>query len=459
MVNVDSLIDLDKAVQSKQVFWDQDIYDQEMENIFGRSWLFLTHESQIPEPGDFFTTFMGEDPIIVARQKDGSVKAFINSCTHRGNQVCHADSGNTRSFVCSYHGWAFGLDGSLAGVPLETEVYYNKLDKDSMGLREVALVDDYRGFIFGCFDEKAPPLAEWLGEMAWYMDSWADTGGGAELIGTPMKTILKCNWKVPTENFVGDGYHITWTHVAALQVIGGPLGSAFGAGDMPPLDDMGAQITTRHGHGFGVIWDVGHAIHRNPQNYVEFQQQTLPEVIEKQGEWAGKMYTGHWNASLFPNCSFLYGTNTFKIWHPKGPHEIEVWTWTLVQKNMSPELKREIQKEAIMSFGTAGTLESDDGENMETCTRTNRGFQTRKGTMNASMGLGVEGRHPELPGVVGSNFIGETSYRGFYRFWDEMMRASDWDDVIKNDNTWVDQWLGEGAVSKLPALDAAFKAA
>ncbi|RLA16162.1 MAG: aromatic ring-hydroxylating dioxygenase subunit alpha, partial [Gammaproteobacteria bacterium] len=70
MVNVDSLIDLDKAVQSKKIFWDQEVYDQEMENIFARSWLFLTHESQIPEPGDFFTTFMGEDPIIVARQQD-----------------------------------------------------------------------------------------------------------------------------------------------------------------------------------------------------------------------------------------------------------------------------------------------------------------------------------------------------------------------------------------------------
>jgi len=109
-----------------------------------------------------------------------------------------------------------------------------------------------------------------------------------------------------------------------------------------------------------------------------------------------------------------------------------------------------------MSFGTAGTLESDDGENMETCTRTNRGVQTRKGTMNASMGLGVEGRHPELPGVVGSNFIGETSYRGFYRMWDEMMRASDWGEVINNDDSWVERWLGEGAVSKLPSLKAAF---
>ncbi|MBV1929449.1 MAG: aromatic ring-hydroxylating dioxygenase subunit alpha [Gammaproteobacteria bacterium] len=451
MVNVDSLIDLENGVQSKKVFWDQDVYDQEIDRIFGRSWLFLTHESQIPEPGDFFTTFMGEDPIIVARQMDGTIKAFINSCTHRGNQICHADSGNTRSFNCSYHGWSFGIDGELAGVPLEAEVYFNKLDKAAHRLPEVTQVDNYRGFIFGCFDAEAPPLQEWLGEMAWYMDSWADTGGGAELIGTPMKTILKCNWKVPSENFIGDGYHVGWTHSAALQMIGGPLSALSGNGELPPLDDVGAQVTTRHGHGFGVIWDLGHAIHRDPGDYIQFQQQTLPEVIEKKGEWRGKFYTGHWNSGLFPNCSFLYGTNTFKVWHPKGPHEIEVWTWTLVQKNMSPELKREIKKQAIQTFGTAGTLESDDGENMETCTRTNRGLQTRRGSMNASMGIDGDGRHPELPGVLGASFIGETSYRGFYRFWGEIMSAESWSDIRSNDETWVDNWLGKDAVSGMAA--------
>ncbi len=450
MVNIDKLVDLDNAVQSKKVFWDQEVYEMEMERIFGRAWLFLTHESQIPNPGDFFTTFMGEDPIIVARQMDGSIKAFINSCTHRGNQVCHADSGNSRSFTCSYHGWSFGLDGALVGVPLEEQVYYNKLDKEAHGLPQVAKVESYRGFVFGCFDVEAPPLIDYLGEMAWYMDSWADTGGGAELIGTPMKTILRCNWKVPSENFIGDGYHVGWTHGAALQMIGGPLAGLGGNADIP-LDDIGAQVTTRHGHGFGAIWELGHAIHTGADNYVQYQQQTLPEVKETKGDWRARFYTAHWNSGIFPNTSFLYGTNTFKIWHPKGPHEIEVWTWTIVQKNMPEELKREIQKQAIMTFGTAGTLESDDGENMETCTRTNRGFQTRQGAMNAAMGLGTEGRHPELPGVVGRSFIGETSYRGFYRFWKEIMQAESWDDIRKHDDDWVEQWLGEGAVSGMVA--------
>ena len=156
MVDVSQLVDVAGGVQSKRVFWDQDVYEQELERVFGRCWLFLTHESQIPQPGDFVTAYMGEDKVIVVRQRDGSIKAFLNSCTHRGNQVCHADSGNAKAFTCSYHGWSFGMAGELVALPLEQSAYYNRLDKSQWGLREVAKVDSYRGFVFGCFDPQAP---------------------------------------------------------------------------------------------------------------------------------------------------------------------------------------------------------------------------------------------------------------------------------------------------------------
>ncbi|HCZ49404.1 MAG TPA: aromatic ring-hydroxylating dioxygenase subunit alpha, partial [Gammaproteobacteria bacterium] len=79
MVNINELVDVAGAVQSKRVFWDQEVYEQELERVFGRCWLFLTHESQIPQPGDFVTAYMGEDKVIVVRQRDGSIKVFLNS--------------------------------------------------------------------------------------------------------------------------------------------------------------------------------------------------------------------------------------------------------------------------------------------------------------------------------------------------------------------------------------------
>lgn len=440
------LIDLTHGTQSKRIFWDPDLYQQELTQIFARSWLFLAHESQLPAAGDFVTTYMGEDKVIVARQDDGSVKAFINSCAHRGNQLCHADSGNAKSFVCNYHGWAFGNDGALNEAPLSDQAYHGELDKGAWGLHQVPRIESYRGFVFGCFDPEVTPLLDYLGEMAWYMDSFCDSGGGAELIGPPMKSILACNWKVPAENFIGDGYHIGWTHAAALQLIGGPLGQIVGNGEIP-FDDLGLQITSRHGHGFGVIWEAAHLVHGDDQEFVDWLQSQTPDVANRLGEWRARFYRGHWNAGIFPNCSFLYGTNTFKVWHPRGPDEIEVWTWTLVQKNMPESLKRKIQKAAIFTFGTAGVFEADDGENMETCSNVNRGVVTRQDRMNVGMGLGHEGPHPELPGILGKGFVGETSYRGFYRFWQEMLRAPDWNALRAGDAHWTDLWLEQGGAN------------
>jgi len=440
MINASTLVDLENATQSRRVFWDPEVHKRELDAIFGRCWLFLTHESLIPNSGDFVTGIMGTDKVIIARQKDGTVKAFLNSCTHRGNQICHADSGNAKAFVCNYHGWAYGTDGTLVNVPLESLCYKNNIDKSKLASPQVR-VESYGGFLFGCHDPHAPDLKEYLGEFAWYLDSiWSEASGGMELLGPPSKSILSCNWKVPTENFIGDAYHVGWTHAAALKIVGGELaGMAGNQADMP-YDDLGLQFTTRHGHGFGIIDNAAAAIHTDRTAYDKFFEETKGGVRLRLGAERERLYTGHWDSSIFPNCSFLYGTNIFKVWHPRGPGEIEVWTWTLVHKNMDIALKRQIQREALRTFGTAGTLESDDGENMSTCTHSNDGWATRKGRINSSMGINHEGPHPVYPGIVGSSFIGETSYRGFYRFWAEIMDAPDWAAIRKNDANWDKIW-------------------
>ena len=435
-----ALVDNANASQSRRVFWDQDVYQLELERIFSRCWLMLGHDSLVPKPGDFITTYMAEDRVILSRQPDGSLKAFINSCTHRGNQICHADSGSAKAFVCNYHGWVFGQDGSLVDVPMEERCYHSDLDKSKLGLAPIR-VETYKGFIFGCHDPEAPSLEDYLGDFCWYLDTiWDGPDGGLELLGPPLKSTLACNWKVPTENFVGDGYHVGWTHAAALQMIGGELAGMSGNRADMPFDDLGLQFTMRHGHGFGLIDNAATAIHVKRDGYVKYLEETRGGIREKFGPERERLYVGHWNTSIFPNCSFLYGTNTFKIWHPRGPHEIEVWTYTMVPKNADTETKRSIQREAIRSFGTAGTLESDDGENMSSATYINNGIITRKGRMNSSMGKDREGPHPVYPGIVGVSFIGETSYRGFYRFWQEMLDAPDWAAIRANDDTWDVMW-------------------
>jgi phenylpropionate dioxygenase-like ring-hydroxylating dioxygenase large terminal subunit len=133
---IDQLIDTDRGTISREIFVAPEFHREELEKLFTRAWLFVGHESQIPNPGDFFVSRMGEESVILCRDTHGAVHVFLNSCRHRGMKVCRYESGNTSLFVCPYHSWSYTTDGKLQGVPLYRVLYEGNLDRNEWSLIE-----------------------------------------------------------------------------------------------------------------------------------------------------------------------------------------------------------------------------------------------------------------------------------------------------------------------------------
>ena len=174
---------------------------------------------------------------------------LVNSCRHRGNRVCRVDRGNARSFVCSYHGWAYNTKGNLIGVPGKTELYKDDIDQPSLGLVRVARIDSYKGLVFGTFDPEAPSLEEFLGDMRWGLDLLLDQG---DLVAAPgvVRWNIEGNWKFAADNAIGDMYHAAWTHRSAM--LAGHLGGN-GAQSLaqyaPTREQKGITLLAAYGHG------------------------------------------------------------------------------------------------------------------------------------------------------------------------------------------------------------------
>ncbi len=204
------------AVHSS-VYTDPRLFEMELEQLFGTAWLFIGHDSQVPKPGDYTTTRMGREPILICRTQKGVLKAFYNRCRHRGAKLCMMARGNTTRLMCPYHAWVFDLDGNLLTMPLAEE-YGPEFDWDAHALRPVPRVEIYRGFIFASLAETGPSLSDYLGHIRSSIDDLVDRapGGTVAVAGAPLRHRYKGNWKFTFEN-LNDTLHAGVAHAVAAK--------------------------------------------------------------------------------------------------------------------------------------------------------------------------------------------------------------------------------------------------
>ncbi len=432
---MEALVDREKGLVGRKIFSDPTIYELEMERIFARAWLYICHESQLERAGDFFQTYMGEDRVIAVKDKQGGINVLLNSCRHRGNSVCRADSGNAGSFMCAYHGWTYDLKGDLVGVPGFREVYYEDLDRENWGLGKAAQVTSYKGFVFATLDAEAPPLEQFLGDGARFcIDQLADRGDMRVLPGI-MKYNIECNWKFAMDNNQ-DFYHTSITHgstgqsryrdvMPELKSLNDKLGQNLGQGGSPGdyrLSIPGVVILSEYGHQSSSTY--------LPEDWEDrpiHSWRKAPDVRSRYGTLGSKLSVGHLN--VFPNVWFKVNSQLVVLHLPKGPTATEIWYFILVDKNAPAEENEGWRQSTMYSLGPNGMAEQDDGENWDLSTRGTISWGMRQYDLHYGMAAGHDEiiRDETAPfSRIETKNVNEHHMRWTYGCWTEWMEANSW---------------------------------
>ena len=418
------LVGADGSWVDRKVIADPAIYERELAQIFHRSWVVVAHECQVPEPGCFVTSTVGEDPVIVSRDRSGGLHVLVNSCTHRANQVCRVDEGKAGSWTCPNHGWTFGNDGRLLGIPSIGDGYED-LDRSDLGLMAATGVESYHGLVFATFDCDPDPLEDHLGDAAYYLESVFDRyEHGLDVLDGTMRSLIATNWKLALENLGTDLQHPEVAHAAFMDLWPDPVAEFL---------DGTEQIVTSSLHPV--------CLGRRPPPYTEAdlvlggvtdaaERREVADWYERTNRYA-EDHLGHERASfyvftgsVFPNLSFLPGTSAVFVLHPCGPLHTEWWSWCVVPRDAPRAVRAARRQMFMLTVGPGGMILAEDAEVWADMTRmASPGRLGSRLRLRVDRGMGTERRLPGLPGVV-APMRSEHAQRGFWRNWRRWMVAS-----------------------------------
>ena len=421
------------------VYSDGEIFELEKQRVFARAWMFLAHESEIPEPGDYVVRRIVDDSFIVTRDEHAEIRVLFNMCLHRGMQVCRSELGNASHFRCPYHAWTYRNTGELTGVPFHGDAYGGDagLARSGVSLLSPPKVDTYAGLIFASLDPSAPELTTYLGGFQFYLDFYLrQSEAGAEIRG-PQRFRVKANWKIGAENFAGDTYHTPHTHASVVDI------NLFAA---PKARKRKEGALYFAGAGGGTTYKLPTADFRENLLSIGYPDEMITRM---QAVWdpdhramvgsSGFMPSA---ATLLPNLSFVHNWPvvnadglvapfiSMRLWQPVSATETEVYSWFCVDRDAPADYKAASYKAYLMCFGSSGMFEQDDVENWTSITQMSRGRMAERLNLHSRMGL-LRDDEPVTPPIewpapgrarVG---FGEFNQRELLGLWCDLMANDD----------------------------------
>jgi len=411
----------------RRLYTDPGIFERELSQIFGAAWIYVGHESQVRNPGDFLATRIGHKPLLLVRDADGAIRLLHNQCAHRGSMVVASNGGHTDEFRCCYHGWTYHLDGRLKAAPL-LHGYPAHFDPASpeFAMRAVPRVASYRGFVFGSLAPQGPSLEDYLGFMTTSFDDMVDRApdGELELAGGVFKHTYKGNWKLYLENLC-DAAHPLFVHQSSID-------AARAQADDVHTDGSG-EIAVRQMRQNGApysfweqnvgIWTYpnGHSFlgdyHDDAKLVAAMNDPVFRDYIAAMEAKKGKEATRkilevrRWNTNVYPNLSFMSQFQQLRVVHPISVNETLVCTYNFRLKGAPERMFENTISFANIVNGTGSLVLTDD---LEIYTRIGLGLASA-GSEWLEIGRGYAGDLPaEHGGRRGKNSTSEVYIRNMF---------------------------------------------
>ena len=445
-----ALYDWDELVEEERahrlIYTDPAIFQLEMTHIFGATWTYIAHESEIPRENDFLTRRLGTRPVIVVRDGEGNVRVLFNRCTHRGTTLCRLDKGNARHFQCPYHGWNFSNTGQLRGVPWP-DGYAGDMRDAKYNVAQVPRVEIYRGFIFCTLNMDALALVDHLGPITKPIDDWVGRNPGGKLeVCEANRLKFKANWKLAYDNSC-DGYHVIYSHRSLIETEARLAeGNAKGMSYYKNSPDSLAMYMRYTGHGNhykdkrpnienrpGGLWALEPATPGMEHYEAQFHQrygERAPAMLDL----AGSVPV---NINVFPNFSLL--GNHIQVFEPVSVTETNaIWYGTRIvdgplpdrssagadaDGTLGPDAVRDINalrmrtQEQFPNFG-----ELDDLANFEQIQKGLECIEDEWVYMNR--GAGIPGRvKVEADGCITAPSTDEAFMREHFKEWKRLMKT------------------------------------